>query len=100
MPRSLPGEFDYSSKGETMSLKLILFVCEHGAAKSVIAVAYFNKMAQGMGVDQRALARGTNPDPERPGAHVDIAGGIIERPFQAGEIQHGARRHFHVSIES
>jgi protein-tyrosine-phosphatase len=40
----------------------VVFVCEHGAAKSVIAAAYFNKLAQERGLGQRAIARGTRPD--------------------------------------
>jgi len=40
----------------------IIFVCEHGAAKSVIAAAYFNKLAAERGMDLRAIARGTHPD--------------------------------------
>jgi protein-tyrosine-phosphatase len=40
----------------------ILFVCEHGAAKSVIAAAYFNKLAMERGLKYRAVFRGTNPD--------------------------------------
>ena len=42
----------------------IVFVCEHGAAKSVIAAAYFNKLAKERNSDVRAIARGTHPDPE------------------------------------
>lgn len=42
----------------------IIFVCEHGAAKSIIAAAYFNKFAIERGMKLRALARGTNPDNE------------------------------------
>lgn len=42
----------------------IIFVCEHGAAKSIIAAAYFNRMVQQKGLDYIVLARGTNPDPE------------------------------------
>lgn len=42
----------------------IIFVCEHGAAKSIIAAAYFNKLVQEQGLNFVALARGTNPDPE------------------------------------
>jgi protein-tyrosine-phosphatase len=42
----------------------IIFVCEHGAAKSILAASYFNKLANEMGLDLRAIARGTNPDPE------------------------------------
>jgi arsenate reductase (thioredoxin) len=43
---------------------LIVFVCEHGAAKSIIAATYFNKLAQERNMDAHAIARGTNPDSE------------------------------------
>src|SRR5262245_61797607 len=39
----------------------IIFVCEHGAAKSVIATAYFNKLAADRGLPYRATFRGTSP---------------------------------------
>jgi protein-tyrosine-phosphatase len=42
----------------------IIFVCEHGAAKSILAAAYFNKLASKFGLDLRAIARGTIPDEE------------------------------------
>jgi arsenate reductase len=42
----------------------VVFVCEHGAAKSIIAAAYFNKAAQERGLDHYAIARGTSPDAE------------------------------------
>jgi len=41
----------------------VLFVCEHGAAKSVIAASYFDKLAKERGLNYRAIFRGTNPDP-------------------------------------
>ena len=41
---------------------VVLFVCEHGAAKSILAATYFNHFASEMGLDLRAVARGTNPD--------------------------------------
>src|SRR4051794_21775575 len=40
----------------------IVFVCEHGAAKSVIAAAHFNRIASEMKLPYRAVARGTNVD--------------------------------------
>jgi arsenate reductase (thioredoxin) len=43
---------------------IIIFVCELGAAKSIIAATYFNKVAGEMGLALRAVARGTFPDPE------------------------------------
>jgi arsenate reductase (thioredoxin) len=42
----------------------VVFVCEHGAAKSVIATAYFNKIAAERGLRARAMYRGTNPQPD------------------------------------
>jgi protein-tyrosine-phosphatase len=39
----------------------VVFVCEHGAAKSVIATAYFNKLAAERGLPVRATFRGTTP---------------------------------------
>ncbi len=45
-------------------METVIFVCEHGAAKSVIAAAYFNKLASEANLDLRAVARGTNPDAE------------------------------------
>jgi len=42
----------------------VVFVCEHGAAKSVIAAAYFNKLAAERGLRDRAIYRGASPQPE------------------------------------
>lgn len=39
----------------------VVFVCEHGAAKSVIATTYFNKIAAERGLRARADYRGVNP---------------------------------------
>src|SRR5262245_42347272 len=39
----------------------VIFVCEHGAAKSVIATAYFNKLADERSLPYRATFRGTAP---------------------------------------
>jgi len=43
--------------------KTIIFVCEHGAAKSILASTYFDKIARESGLDFWAVARGTNPEP-------------------------------------
>jgi protein-tyrosine-phosphatase len=42
----------------------VAFVCLHGAAKSVLAAACFERLAEARGVRVRALAGGTEPDPE------------------------------------
>jgi arsenate reductase (thioredoxin) len=44
--------------------KTVVFVCEHGAAKSVIAAAYFNKLSAERHLPFHAVARGTTPQPE------------------------------------
>lgn len=40
----------------------VVFVCEHGAARSLIASAYFNQLAQERKLPVRAIFRGLNPD--------------------------------------
>ena len=42
----------------------IVFVCEHGSAKSVVAAAHFNRLADERGLGLRAVSRGTDPDAE------------------------------------
>jgi protein-tyrosine-phosphatase len=50
---------------------LVVFVCEHGAAKSVVAAAWLRRLASDAGVDLRAVACGTDPDAELSTAAVD-----------------------------
>ena len=40
----------------------VLFICEHGSAKSVVAAAHFNRIAAARGLSFRAVSRGTAPD--------------------------------------
>jgi arsenate reductase (thioredoxin) len=53
---------DTKAKPGNEKTPTVLFVCEHGAAKSVIAAAYFDKLAKERGLKYRAVFRGTNPD--------------------------------------
>jgi len=48
----------------------VLFVCEHGSAKSVVAAAHFNRLAADRGLPFRAISRGTAPDAEMAPATV------------------------------
>ncbi len=43
--------------------RTVLFVCLHGAAKSVLAAADFERLAARRGLHLRADAAGTEPDP-------------------------------------
>lgn len=40
----------------------VLFVCPHGAAKSVLASAYFQRLAKERGLNVRVVSAGTDPD--------------------------------------
>jgi len=44
----------------------VVFVCEHGSAKSVIAAMEFERMAKEKGLNLNILTRGTKPDAEVP----------------------------------
>ena len=52
----------------------VLFVCLHGAAKSVVGAAHFRKLAAARGLQIDAVAAGTEPDAElAPGAVKGLA---------------------------
>jgi arsenate reductase len=51
---------------EDIRPRTVVFVCEHGSAKSVIAAAHFNRMAEERGLPYRAISRGVHPDSEIP----------------------------------
>jgi hypothetical protein len=63
-------------------MQTILFVCHHGAAKSVLAGSYFNQLAGQIGLDARAIARGTEPDSDvAPRVRDDVGASLcVERP--------------------
>ena len=52
----------------------VLFVCQHGAAKSVVAAAHFRRLAAARGLQIDAAAAGTEPDAAlTPGAVQGLA---------------------------
>jgi len=55
---------------EPPAVGTVLFVCEHGSAKSVVAAAHFNRLAADRGLPFRAISRGTVPDAEMAPAAV------------------------------
>jgi hypothetical protein len=54
-----------------MDTAKVVFVCLHGAAKSVIAATLFDRLAAARGLDVRATFGGTEPDPEIPPVVVE-----------------------------
>jgi protein-tyrosine-phosphatase len=62
----------------------VLFVCLHGAAKSVIGAAHFRRLAAARSLAIDAVAAGTEPDPAlAPGAVKGLAGdGLRAAPIR------------------
>jgi protein-tyrosine-phosphatase len=60
----------------------VLFVCLHGAAKSVVGAAHFRRLAAARGLDVSAAAAGTEPDAELgPKAVKGLEGeGLVAAP--------------------
>jgi arsenate reductase (thioredoxin) len=48
---SVPATADFSRSA------VVVFVCEHGSSKSLVAAALFNRMAEQRGLSQRAISR-------------------------------------------
>ena len=59
----------------------VVFVCEHGAAKSVMAAAEFRRMAKEKGLTVDVVSRGTVPDAEIPAA---IRNGLMSDGMDIG----------------
>ena len=61
--------------------RTVVFVCLHGAAKSVIAGAYLNRLSAERGLDLRASAAGIEPEPEVP---LPVRQGLLEEGLDVG----------------
>jgi arsenate reductase (thioredoxin) len=61
----------------------IVFVCEHGAAKSVVAAAQFNRLAEERHLPYRGIARGTEPQEDiAPSAAAGLLDDGLPLPVQ------------------
>jgi hypothetical protein len=75
----------------------LVFVCEHGSVKSLVASLYFNRRAQQRGLPYRAVARGVAPDTAVPlsvreGLKADgfDVSDFVPQLFQASDAEHAA----------
>ncbi|MBI2685555.1 MAG: hypothetical protein HYX27_04500 [Acidobacteria bacterium] len=50
--------------GQPAQPRKVVFVCEHGAAKSIIAASEFERLARQKGLAVEVVSRGTTPDAE------------------------------------
>jgi arsenate reductase (thioredoxin) len=58
----------------------VLFMCPHGAAKSVLASAYFRRRAKERGLNVHVVSAGTEPDPTvspAVAAHLKARGYLV-----------------------
>ncbi len=54
--------------GQDSKTQKVVFVCEHGSVKSLIAASLFNKVAREQGLNVEAVSRGMAPDEKVPPA--------------------------------
>lgn len=71
-------------RGAMPDSRTIVFVCLHGAAKSVIAAAYWNRLAAERGVEIRATAAGIEPEPEIP---TPVRNGLRNDGLEVGDLR-------------
>ncbi len=69
---------------QTKAVPKVVFVCEHGAAKSVMAASELQRMAKERGLEVTVLSRGSNPDAE-------IAAGVRKELEAAGMVLGSAK---------
>ena len=55
--------YAYNARIQPRKAPTILFMCPHGAAKSVLASAYFLRRAKQRGLNVHVVSAGTEPDP-------------------------------------
>lgn len=72
----------------------VVFVCEHGSVKSLVAALYFNRRAEERGLPYRAMARGTAPESAAPatvrdGLQADgfAVSGFAPRLLEASDVE-------------
>ena len=79
-----PREGDSMGARDLPATRTVVFVCLHGAAKSVIAGAYFNRLAKERGLDVKASAAGIEPEPEIP---LPVREGLREDGIDVGNVR-------------
>jgi arsenate reductase len=62
----------------------LVFVCEHGSAKSVIAAAHCRRLAKERGIDIQVVSRGTAPEPAVP---AGVRNGLKADGIDVGEFK-------------
>ena len=69
---------DPGRRGELEPARSVVFVCEHGNVKSLIASEWFNRLAAERGLEVRATYRGVSPEATVP---APIAAHLVDDGF-------------------
>src|SRR5262249_61809100 len=82
----------------------VVFVCEHGNVKSLIAREWFNRLAAERGLPVRAVSRGLSPEASVPPAIAERlrrdgfdVSGFETRALEPRDVVHAARLGMHAS---
>jgi len=86
------------SNGEERSAPAVVFVCERGSAKSMIAALWFNRLASERGLSLQGVSRGVDPEAKIPDgvAHnlrsdgFDLTG-LVPTRLQSGDLTQAVR---------
>ena len=86
------------SSAEERAAPVVVFVCERGSAKSMIAALWFNRLASERGLRLQGVSRGVNPEPKVPDgvAHnlrndgFDVTG-LVPTRLQSADLTQAAR---------
>jgi protein-tyrosine-phosphatase len=71
LARGLRLALDQTKHDQRASADTVVFVCEHGSVKSLMAQEWFNRLARERGVSLRAVSRGVTPDASVPAVVAD-----------------------------
>jgi hypothetical protein len=80
--------FDTQTIGQSLNTRdthepaEVVFVCEHGSVKSLVAMEHFNRRARERGLAYQAVARGMAPDRAVPEA---VRAGLRSDGFEASD---------------
>jgi protein-tyrosine-phosphatase len=75
LARGLRRALDQTKHDQRASADTVVFVCEHGTVKSLMAQEWFNRLAGERGVRLRAVSRGVTPDASVPAPVADYLRG-------------------------
>jgi protein-tyrosine-phosphatase len=84
LAQGLRAALEVTALPKRVSTDTVVFVCERGSVKSLMAREWFDRLAGGRGLGLRAVARGMKPDPSVPTA---IGAGLRRDGFDVSSFE-------------